>query len=153
MTVRPITRIALGLIAGCSLVLVTAAGSGLAYAHASHEDHHNDTGEQHASTGHGWNDHDDHYHHHHHHKPPVHGPGSSHNPVVYHPPVKPIPKPVAGTGPVKQAGTTIVRDHRTPPPRHLGGHINPHCNKGDISGCEVRDHRTPPPTQCLGDLC
>jgi len=115
--------------------------------------------EQHASIGHGWNERgDDHYHHHRHHnhpnRPPLHGPRSSYNPVVYHPPVKPIPKPVAGAGPVKQAGTTIVRDHRTAPPRRYGpGRVSAHCNKGDITGCEVRDYRTPSSTQCLGDLC
>jgi len=158
MTGTSIIRIALCLLAGCSLALMSTAG-GPVLAHGHHDDYSR-SNEQHASTGHGWNDRgDDHYHrhrhHHHHNQPPLHGLESSHNPVVYNPPVKPIPKPVAGAGPVKQAGTTIVRDHRTPPPRgrYGGGRVNAHCNKGDITGCEVRDHRTPPPTQCLGDLC
>jgi hypothetical protein len=33
----------------------------------------------------------------------VHGLGSSHNPVVYHPPVTPVPKPVVGAGPARPA--------------------------------------------------
>jgi hypothetical protein len=141
---------ALRLIAGCSLALMTGA----AFAH-DHHDGHSALVEQHASAGHGWNERgDDHYHHHHHHKPPLHGPGSSHNPVVYHPPVRPIPKPVVSAGPVKQAATTIVRDHRTPPPRYGGGgRPDAHCKQGDFSACGARDHRTPPPTQCFGDLC
>jgi hypothetical protein len=86
-------------------------------------------------------------HHHHHHigggpggLGPVHGPGSSHNPIVYHPPVKPIRPPVAVAGPAKlpkppnqtfcqfQESGGVLRDHRSnsnisgPCPRHLPPH-------------------------------
>lgn len=58
---------------------------------------------------------------------PVHGPGSSHNPIISHP----------------AQSTTVVRDHRHPSPRP-GHHYNPHCNHRDITGCSnVRDHRKP----------
>lgn len=98
--------------------------------------------------------------HHHHHRTGsgpgglgrVHGPGSSHNPIVYHPPMQPIPKPIIGVGPAKPTGTTVVRDHRTPQP-HGGRRFNPNCNQHNITGCEIRDHRTPPTPQCYGDLC
>jgi hypothetical protein len=156
MASTPITSSALRLIAGCSLALMSAASSSVVFAHGGHHDEHQNVGsERHGNAGHGWSDRGEHHRHQHHHpKRPLHGPGSSHDPVVYHPPVKPISKPVAGAGPAKPAGTTVVRDHRTPPPRpHGPGRVNPHCNKGDITGCTVRDHRTPPPTQCLGDLC
>ena len=56
----------------------------------------------------------------------VHGPGSSHNPII--------------------APVTMVRDHRTPPP-------HPGCNHYNIRGRVVRDHRTPPTPQCYGNLC
>ena len=141
MTHTSITQITLRLIAGCSLALMTAATGGPVLAHNHHDDHNSGASEHH-------------YHHHHHHHPPLHGSGSSHHPIVYHPPVKPIPKPVVGVGPVKQAGTTVVRDHRTPPSHvHGGGRPNSHCNDHNITGCTVRDHRAPPPTQCLGNLC
>jgi hypothetical protein len=70
---------------------------------------------------------------HHHHHPgngpgglgAVHGPGSSHNPIVYHPPVRPVRPPVAGVGPAKlprpvnltfcqfQESGGVLRDHRS----------------------------------------
>jgi hypothetical protein len=81
------------------------------------------------------------HHHHHHHGDgwasgnndgplgtgPVHGPGSSHNPLIYHP----------------AQSTTVVRDHRRPSPRP-GHHYDPHCNHRNFIGCpNVRDHRKP----------
>lgn len=72
---------------------------------------------------------------------PVHGPGSSHNPIIYHP----------------AQSKTVVRDHRRPVPRpsHLT-YREIMCRKGHLSYCSpdrIRDHRTPPGTQCYGDLC
>jgi hypothetical protein len=63
-------------------------------------------------------------HHRHHHKTkvagPVHGPGSSHNPIV-----------------TKGTGTTIVRDHR-------GGSGDPVTRDHRDGDPDVRDHRLPP---------
>ncbi len=176
MTTPRTAKAGLQLIAGCSLALLIAAG-GAAFAHGGdHGGNHGGNGGDHFSNshdhfsdgGHGrcidcgrrshGGDWDDDHHHHHHHpvmtgNPPLHGPASSHNPIVYHPPVKPISAPIVGVGPAKPTGTTVVRDHRTPQP-HGGGHrFNPKCNQHNITGCEVRDHRAPTPTQCLGNLC
>lgn len=61
---------------------------------------------------------------------PVHGPGSSHNPV----------------------SAPIVRDHRPRPPRP--NPIAQRCRRHwNAPGCNVRDHRTPPPIPCYGNLC
>ncbi len=172
----------LHLAAGCAFALLLALGTGAASAHhggghsgghnggdhmnGGHGDHmnggHNHKGRQHASNhGGDWSSHRrrHHHHHHHHHKKsagfgPVHGPGSSHNPIVTHPPK--VPKPVVAVGPAKPPGEPIVRDHRNPPSsggRRRPSRFNPHCRKRDISGCEVRDHRTQPKPQCYGDLC
>ena len=61
---------------------------------------------------------------------PVHGPGSSHNPIV----------------------APVVRDHRRPQPRPspIAARCRRHWN---APYCDVRDHRTPPPIPCYGNLC
>ena len=114
MRVGSIAKTGLHLIAGCSLVLLVGTGVGTAFAHGGGSGHSGGTEHHDHPTMAG--------------NPPLHGPGSSHNPIV---------TPV-----------TVVRDHRTPPPRP-----NRYCNHHNIKGCEVRDHRTPPAPQCLGDLC
>ncbi len=166
------TQWRLRLIAGCSLALLIAA-SGAAFAHGGGHgagdhvgnagDHFSNGGDQSSNGGHGrcidcgaWTHGDgwggDHYHHHHHrpattgNPPPLHGPGSSHNPIVSHP----LHGPGSSHNPII---APAIRDHRTPQPRPERGRINPNCNQHNITGCEVRDHRTPPPTQCLGNLC
>ena len=166
-------RIAKGtwrIIAGCSLAALIAAGGGTALAHGGRHnggDHFSNGSDHLDNEGHGrcvdcggkrwssssnWNGgHGPHHHHHHHHptmtgyQPPLHGRGSSHNPIIYHP----VHGPGSSHDPIV-APVTVVRDHRTPPPRHR---YNPRCNNRDITGCEVRDHRTRPAPQCLGDLC
>jgi hypothetical protein len=132
--------------------VVFAAGALLLvpYSNALAHDHHGD----------GWEDSDSHYHHHHHHHDddkgpgglgPVHGSGSSHNPVVGHP----APTPVVRD----HRKPKVVRDHRKPKVvrdhRHRGfGHrYNPRCNKHNTTRCKVTDHRTPPKPQCYGNLC
>lgn len=65
---------------------------------------------------------------------PVHGPGSSHNPIV---------------------AATIVRDHRQPRPRPDPKAYSCGLN-WNAPGCNVRDHRTallPPPILCFGLIC
>jgi len=42
--------------------------------------------------------------------PPVHGPGSSHNPIVYHP----VHGPGSSHNPIVNTTSTVVRDHRGP---------------------------------------
>ena len=144
---KTFARRVLRLAAGCSFALLLAAG-GAAFAHGGHNGGGHGGGDQHHSSHHdNWNrsghngqhasnhggdwggDHGWHHkhHHHHHHKSasngpgglgPVHGPGSSHNPIVAHPPK--VPKPVVTVGPVKP-----------PPPQHYVRHLR----------CD-RDHRT-----------
>jgi hypothetical protein len=139
--------------------VVFAAGALLLvpYSNALAHDHHGD----------GWEDSDSHYHHHHHHHDddkgpgglgPVHGSGSSHNPVVGHPAPTPVvrdhrkPKVVRDHRKPK-----VVRDHRKPKnvrdPRARGFGSNLHCNKRDTTRYKVTDHRTPPKPQCYGNLC
>jgi hypothetical protein len=150
MTKPSIAKASMRLIIGCSTALFVAAGSGVAFAHG----HSHNGGDQNGNGGQsrcincGKNNGDDRSdnnkkwssdkkRHHHHPKktssrPPLHGPGSSHNPIVYHPPVKTIvgtKKPVLGTANPGSYGTppigseggrlaagTVVRDHR---------HLNP----------------------------
>jgi hypothetical protein len=143
-------KASLRLVAGCSKAVLFVAG-GTAFAHGSggHNGGNNGNGGQYRTSSWGphhkgnnynsmgshhsinWSDNDNHRHHHHHHhkitrtRPPVHGAGSSHNPIVYHPPVKTIVgvrKPVFGPakpkplpvgnrqGPLPNG--TVVRDHR-----------------------------------------
>jgi hypothetical protein len=157
------------IIAGCFLALLMAACGGTALAHGGGHNggEHLGNGADHVgNVGHGrcidcggsrWNEGSNwtgghHHHHHHHHstmtgnEPPLHGPGSSHNPIVYHP----AHGPGSSHNPII-AHVTVVRDHRTPPPR--GARPNPKCNSHNFTGCGSRDHRTPPAPQCLGDLC
>lgn len=147
MTTRPVAKTGLHLFAGCSLALLVGAGGGAALAHggSGHNggDHFSNGGEHFSSGEHGHcidcggRNIDSNYwrHHHHHHAGSgpgdlgtVHGPGSSHNPIVYHPPKKPIRPPGAVVGPAKpdpsgappavgsEGGKlpvgTVVRDHR-----------------------------------------
>lgn len=42
--------------------------------------------------------------------PPLHGPGSSHNPIVYHP----VHGPGSSHNPIVNTSGTVVRDHRGP---------------------------------------
>lgn len=133
MAVSPSRLFLFGLVFAASALMLAPSSS--AFAH----DHHGD----------GWNDSDSHHHHHHHDHDkgpgglgPVHGSGSSHNPVVSHP-----------------SPTPVVRDHRKPKTvrdhRHHGfGHrYNPRCNKHNTTRYKVTDHRTPPKPQCYGNLC
>ncbi|WP_412773224.1 hypothetical protein [Nitrobacter sp.] len=61
---------------------------------------------------------------------PVHGPGSSHNPV----------------------SAPTVRDHRGP--QHRPNPRAYYCRRHwSAPGCNVHDHRTPPPIPCYGNLC
>lgn len=152
----------LRLAATCTFALLLALGGGAAFAHHADNGHkdsgNNDKGSQHASShGGDWGgDHGWHHRRHHHKKSaglgPVHGPGSSHNPIVYHP----VHGPGSSHNPVI-VPVTVVRDHRQPPPRHGGGGSKERlCREGHLSYCapdHVRDHRTPAGTQCLGDLC
>jgi hypothetical protein len=153
----------LRLAAACTFALLIALGGGAAFAHHRDNGHkdsgNNDKASQHASShggdwggDRGW----DHHHHNRHKKPaglgPVHGPGSSHNPIVYHP----VHGPGLSHNPVI-VPVIVVRDHRTPPPRPpRTNYRDSMCRRGHLSYCSpdhVRDHRTPPGTQCLGDLC
>ena len=191
---NPVLRVLTG--CSCALLLVVSSA---ALAHGGHNSHnsggnHDNHRLMHNSSNHGgdWGGNHGWHHNHHHHRHhksastgpgglgPVHGQGSSHHPIVAHPPK--VPKPVVTVGPVKPPAEPVVRDHRSgswhdgkphdpkcltvvggpfkggcvipnPDPRHHHPRPNPRCNKTDSSGCEVRDHRTPPPTQCYGDLC
>jgi|SRR5579872_1057976 len=188
------------LIAGCSLTLLLAA-SGAAFAHGSSShnggDHVTNGGHgpcincgsgngDNGSNGGNWTDNGEHHHHHHPpmtaNQPPLHGPGSSHNPIIYHP----VHGPGSSHNPIVSTANSppgTVRDHRTgssnggsPYNRNcrtiVGGALNgdcispapgaripphrwdPTCNNRNISGCaNVRDHRSPPSPQCYGDLC
>ena len=85
---------------------------------------------------------------------PVHGPGSSHNPIVYH--------PVHGTGSSHNPIINpTVRDHRGDPARPVV--TTPNCKSFAYGGCGghpghsknnpvVRDHRNDPIPR-LGNLC
>lgn len=156
METRSIARTTLYHLAGYSLALLFAAGS-VAFAHGGGS--HNG-GDHFSNGGHGrcidcggkqiggrtidsgyWHHHRHHHHHHHTGTGPgglgtVHGPGSSHNPIVYHP----------GHGPVvrdhrRPVPAPVVRDHRTPPP--VRDHRKPSV---------VRDHRMPH-ALCGGPFC
>jgi hypothetical protein len=76
---------------------------------------------------------------------PVHGAGSSHNPIIYHP----VHGPGSSHNPVT---APVVRDHRRPQPRPspIAQRCRRHWNE---PYCNVHDHRTPPPIPCYGDLC
>jgi len=83
----------------------------------SHDgDHH-----EHGDWGHAGD------HHHHHHPVPVHGPGSSHNPIVYHPPHPPA------AGQVAVKGLKPVKVKPTLPGQWRGG-----C--GRPTGCNPNSH-------------
>lgn len=155
MTTTRVAKTGLHLIAGCSLALLVGAGCGTALAHG---EGHNGGGDQPSNLGHGrciecgggsaagthYTGHNvdggDWRHRHHHHPATgpgglgkVHGPGSSHNPVIYHPPVKPIRPPTVHAGPAKLPKTSnltfcqfqesggVLRDHRS------GSNINGPC--------------------------
>src|SRR5437763_17194449 len=84
-----------------SLALSAVAGAALARDGDHDRDHHHSGGSNHDGD--------------HQHKPtgPVHGPGSSHNPIVYHP----VHGPGSSHNPVvlstsKYAPGTVGRDHR-----------------------------------------
>lgn len=110
----------LGLVAGCSLALLVAAGAGAAFAHGEGHGRCTDCGSSKWHGGGSWS-HSGKWHHHHHYpivtgtRPPLHGPGSSHNPIIYHPVHGPgsshnpiiVSKPGNGLAP-----GTVVRDHR-----------------------------------------
>lgn len=76
-------------IATCSAVLLTAVGSSAALA-----GHHHHGGGSHAAMSFG----------------PVHGPGSSHYPIVSHPPK--IRRPTTTYGNAAPPRLPIIRDHR-----------------------------------------
>jgi hypothetical protein len=154
MTNISITQTTLRLFAGCSLALLVATGGGVAFAHGggghNGSDHANNGGDHISRGSHGpcvdcdgGKNIDSNYwrHHHHHHNTasgpgglgPVHGSGSSHNPIIYHPPVKP---PITGVGPAKlpknpnptfcqlQTAGVQVRNHRSTSGPYRGG---AHC--------------------------
>lgn len=120
MRVAPKEKMLLNLIVGRSVAVMVAAGSGFALAH--------DGGHDVDSSY--WR----HHHHHHHYGSgpgglgTVHGPGSSHNPIIYHP--------------------VTVRDHRRPP--QVRDHRTPPQVRDHRTPPLVRDHRTP---QCTGNGC
>jgi hypothetical protein len=93
MTTSSIAKTGFRLMAGGSVALLVAASGGAAFAQGGNCWHGRciDSGGGPFGTG------------------PVHGSGSSHNPIVHHPAHGPGSslKPVATSGPV-------VRDHRTP---------------------------------------
>lgn len=125
-----------------SLLAAFAAGAllfapvGSAVAHSGHHHHHHDGDSNNGGSSFGTG--------------PVHGPGSSHNPIVYHPvhgpgsTHNPIIAPVVrdhrgrSHSPIIPAGS-VIRDHR---------HVRPHhneCRSGRWVDCpwgSVRDHRS-----------
>jgi hypothetical protein len=122
MMAASLAKSSLRVVAGCSLALLLAV-SGPASAHGGHNDHGSHNGHSdHDNRRSKKEAHEHHHHHHHHHKKtgigPVHGPGSSHNPIVAHPPK--IPKPVTvvanpkpGKSPTqKYPPGTVIHDHR-----------------------------------------
>lgn len=121
----------------CAVALFVGGGSVAAFAHGGHHHdggNHDDIGRR-ASDGLGGRDVDGGYwRHHHHHRGngpgglgTVHGPGSSHNPIVYHPPFRPARPPIAAVGPAKLPPN---------PRRHLT-----FCGL-QYAGADVRDHRS-----------
>lgn len=94
---------------------------------------------------------------HHHHKTgpgglgKVHGPGSSHNPIVYHPPKRIYPSPIVHVGPPKMVpvpcGWGVHRCHHPPPSSKgglpVGAVVHDHRNGRDCSyvvGGRMRDY-------------
>lgn len=199
MSTRRLAETCVRLIAGCSLALLAAAGSG-AFAHGSHSgsSHVANSNNHFGTSGHGrcidcgaakwngggkWDGHKRHHHRHHHpmmagSRPPLHGPGSSHNPIVYHPVHGPgsSHNPIVAKPGNSLAPGTVVRDHRNGKDCSYvvgaGGVISssscphgpplPPCSRTRTRGCipaippgaTVRDHRTSSaPPQCYGDLC
>ena len=84
---------------------------------------------------------------------PVHGPGSSHNPIVYHP----VHGPGSSHNPIVSSSGTVVRDHRGPcghyyhcwDPRHVvptnaegGREITRSGGRYSDDGSSSRDHRS-----------
>lgn len=124
-------------VVACSVALFVSGSSAAAFAHGGsfHHDggNHGDMGRR-GSNAFGGRNIDGAYWGHHHHHPgngpgglgAVHGPGSSHNPIVYHPPVRLVRPPIAGVGPAKLSPTPARR--RT------------FCGL-QRSGVDVRDHR------------
>jgi hypothetical protein len=125
-------------VAACSVALLVTGGSMAALAHGgggggAHHERGNHNMAPNGSNAFGGRNIDGAYWSHHHHHPgngpgglgAVHGPGSSHNPIVYHPPVRPVRPPVAGVGPAKlprpvnltfcqfQESGGVLRDHRS----------------------------------------
>lgn len=163
-------------VTGCACALLIAGGAALAHGHNNHNSGgHQDNQRSMNSSGHGGDWGGDHgWHHQPHHRKyksagtgpgglgPVHGPGSSHNPIVTK--TQPVVRDHRngssnGGRPYDRSCLTVVggplngscirgASHHHRPPR-----FNPRCNKRVTVGCKVRDHRTPPPTQCYGDLC
>ena len=150
MTNISITQTTLCLIASCSLTLLVAAGAGTAFAHGGGG---HSGGDHPGNSGHGrcidcgtgkwgggsWSAGGGRHHHHHHRtmsgKAPLHGPGSSHNPIVYHP----VHGPGSSHNPIV-APVTVVRDHRRPPPHYH--RPLPYCSQQRTTECKpVRDHR------------
>ena len=172
LTRKRVAKTGLYLIAGCSLALLVSAGCGTALAHGGGG---HSGGGNHFSKGvhagnfsgglaggmhyNGHNIDGAHWHHHHHHRGngpgglgKVHGPGSSHNPIVYHP----VHGPGSSHNPII-APTTVVRDHRgrshspvIPPGSVINDHRpRPHrpygCRNGYWRNCawgSVHDHRS-----------
>jgi hypothetical protein len=131
--------------AACAVAVFVTGGSAAATAHGggSHHDggSHGDMARL-GSNALGGRSIEGVYWDHHHHHPgngpgglgTVHGPGSSHNPIVYRPPVRPVRPPVASVGPAKlpksgrnrtfcelQRSGVDVRDHRSASPRCVRG--------------------------------
>ena len=196
MRSRRIAKTCLRLMTGCSLALLVAAGGG-AFAHGSHSggsniansnDHFNNGGHGRCidcasakwNSGGSGNGEERRRHHHHHHpttvgsRPPLHGLGSSHNPIVYHPVHGPgsSHNPIIASKPGNGlAPGTVVRDHRNGKDcwyvvggasTCFHGPRRPPCSRTRTHNCipaipageTVRDHRmSSAPPQCYGDLC
>jgi hypothetical protein len=164
MTTRS-TLMRFTLLAATLAASMVLSATGGAYAHSGgdhdHGDHHHD-GRDNDDKG-----------------PPLHGPGSSHNPIVYNPPIvytPPIVRDHRGSG-----FEGVVRDHRGPngapggvtvsaggtvlPPPVVGyggyhGHGGGHGTGLPGTGFrgDVRDHRGEPTPDngsnlCVGHLC
>jgi hypothetical protein len=85
MTAHPTFGNTFRLVAALAAGVLLVATADVAFARSSGGSDHGDRDHDGDHHDHGdWGHDGD--HHHHHHQVPVHGPGSSHNPVVYHAP-------------------------------------------------------------------
>lgn len=143
MSVKNIrSKLKAGIAATCAAGLVILVATG-AQAKGNNSAHHQNTSKQdhrisQKTTG-------VHYKRHHHKKKvadPVHGPGSSHNPIV-----TPTGTPATGTTIVRDhrggGGDPVVRDHRDGDP-DVRDHRQSGRRTGPYMAPDVRDHRNTP---------